>query len=520
MAKPMLVMLPVILLFFDVWPLGRLRVAPLDVPALKSLVIEKLPLVAIVAASSIVTFLVQREGGAVSGLELLSFSHRIMNAVASYGRYLWQMVWPTGLTLFYPFPVNLPVWPTVAGVMVLAGGTFGAFHLAGRAPYVLTGWLWYVVMLLPVIGLVQIGSQAMADRYTYTPLVGIFIVIAWGVPALLARWPTRRVVLPVAAAVIVLLLTVTARAQVGYWSDTLTAWQHAIDVDPDNFVAHDALGSILVREGRVDEGIAHLRIALAVGPAFADTNYNLGVAFMRKGRNEEAEAFFRAAIARRPDYPEAHNNLGLMLIAQKRVDDAMAEYRAAIATGPELAEPHNNLGAALASKGDNAGAIAEYRTAIRLNPNLVQAHYRLGLALAATGSVDEAVSEYSEAIRLDPTFAPAYNDRGFVYFGRGRLADALADCDQAIRLQPDLASAWNNRGFIKATQGALPAAVSDFTEAVRLDPSSASAHLNLGLALAGTGHTAEAIKEFQEVLRLDPNNAGAKRALASIGRIP
>jgi tetratricopeptide (TPR) repeat protein len=520
MAKPMLVTLPAVLLLMDVWPLRRLSIAPVDLPTLKTLVVEKLPLVGIVAASAIVTFAVQRQGGAVSGLELLPLSLRLANAAAAYARYLWLTIWPANLTLFYPFPVHPPIGPSIIGAIGLAVGTLAAVRLARRAPWVTVGWFWYVVMLLPVIGLVQIGSQSMADRYTYTPLVGIFIVVAWGVPALLERWPMRRVVLPAAAAAIVVACTVTARTQVSYWRDTVTAWQHAIDAVPDNFVAHDALGSLLIREGRIDEGIAQLRIALAVGPVFADTNYNLGVGLMKQGRNDEAEALFRAAIAKRPDYAEAHTNLGLVLAGKHQIDAAAAEYRAAIAADPELAEPHNNLGAVLASRGDNAGAIAEYRAALQLKPDLVQAHYRLGLALASTGPVDEAIVEYSTAIRLDPAFAPAYNDRCFALFAKGKFTEALADCDAAIRLEPTLAAAWNNRGFVRATQGAIPAAITDFTEAVRLDPSSASAHMNLGLALAGTGHIQEAVKQFEEVLRLDPQNAGAKRALASIGRVP
>jgi len=374
MSKSMLVTLPFVLLLLDVWPLGRIAVGgdaagrpglPKDQrPKAVRLAVEKLPLLVLTIASSVVTMIVQDPGGLIA----FPADFRIANAVVSYVSYILKMLWPAKLAAVYPYPDEMPSWWVFGSLLVLIVVTALVAAQLQRRPYLTVGWLWFLGMLVPVIGLVQVGSQAMADRYTYVPLIGLFLMAAWGVPELLERWPQRRIALPAAACIAILACVVTARAQVHRWESDATLWRQALLVTTGNYVAHNNLGTFLAGQGKMDEALAHYAEALRVRPDYADSYYNIGVALDNLGRSGEAMAHYAEALRFRPGYPEAHNNLGALLHQQGRLREAMNHYLEAVRLRPDYADARQNLGSVLASQGKNAEAIEQYKRALAINP--------------------------------------------------------------------------------------------------------------------------------------------------------
>jgi tetratricopeptide (TPR) repeat protein len=404
MAKPMLVTLPFVLLLLDVWPLGRVTLAwsKPQRSRVVELVREKLPLIALAAASSLITFVVQRQGGAVAASEALPLGDRMANALVSYVRYIGKMLWPARLAAVYPFSRPIPESWVVGSLLGFLAMSIVAIRAARRYPYVAVGWLWYVGTLVPVIGIVQVGSQAMADRYTYVPLVGLFIIVAWGAVDLSARWPHRRQVLPAAAGLAIIACTVFARVQVEYWRDSLALWGHTVDVTRDNFVAQNGLGDALASQGRVDEAIAHLSEAVRINPDFAPAQNNLGVELKRQRHLGEAIAHYSQALRTRPDFAEAHNNLANALDEEGRSNEAISHYTEALRIKPDYAEAHNGLGVALAKEERLGEAVEHFSAAMRIKPDSVDAYNNLGIALAMQGKREDAIHQFSEALRLSP----------------------------------------------------------------------------------------------------------------------
>jgi Flp pilus assembly protein TadD len=428
MAKSMLVTLPVILLLLDIWPLRRPR-----------RFLEKIPLLLVAAASSVVTFVVQQNAGAVQGLSMLPVGDRISRACVSYLTYVWKALWPAHLAVFYPFS-PLPVWQPIAAAVLLVVATIAAFRARKRVPYVFVGWMWFVVMLAPVIGLIQVGTQAWADRYTYLPYVGLFIVVVWGVFDLTKRFaPTVRVALPVTAALVVIALSVSARAQVQHWKDSETLWRHALAVTSNNGYAEAGLGMAYAADGRTDEAIAHLTIAAAMQPTLADVRNDLGRMYARRGDVSAAIEQFSAAIRSSPKYADARHNLGVSLLDQGRLDEAIAQFAEATRLNPTLAEAFDSWGRALLEKGQTVDAKAKLDQALSIDPHLADAHQNLGRLLATEGHVADAVPHFRDAIRDQPGFAEAHYNLGLALATLGERVTAIAEFTEAIRLDPALA---------------------------------------------------------------------------------
>lgn len=375
MAKPMVVTLPFVLLLLDVWPLHRLELRRGWWASARPLVREKVPLFAMSIASSVITFVVQRQGGTVASGVRLPLIERLGNALIAYVSYIGKTLWPSHLAAYYPYPRVVPaVWVLVCALLLVAASV-GAILAGRRHPYLLVGWLWYLGTLIPAIGIVQVGTQSMADRYTYIPLIGVFIVIAWGIPDVLSRWSQWRIPTVVVATGALVACTIVARAQLHYWQSSLTLWKHALDVTTDNYAAHTYYGNALAARGDV---------------AGAITEYT-------------------EAIRIRPDYPEAHNNLGPALASQGKFDDAIRHFTEAIRLRPNYADAHNNLGVALASQGKFDEAIAQYNEALRLDPDHARARGNLGLALRAQGRTSDAERELELALRMNPNNMDARN---------------------------------------------------------------------------------------------------------------
>jgi tetratricopeptide (TPR) repeat protein len=393
LAKPILVTLPFVLLLLDFWPLGRTGMAPNPAggwalagdgwTTVVRLVREKLPLLALAVASSIVTFVIHRRGGAVITLGAKPLNLRVANALISYVTYIGKMLWPAHLAVFYPYAQSLPVGWVAGAFLVLMGISIAVIRAAPRRPYLLVGWLWYLGTLVPVIGLIQVGDQAMADRYTYIPLIGLFIVVAWGVPELLGRWPLRirRIALPAAAGVVILACAIAARAQAQYWEDSTTLWTHALAVTSRNNIAHNNLGVSLAEQGKLDEAIAHYSEALRIKPDYANAHNNLGAALADRGKPDEAIAHYSEALRIRPDYADAHLNIGVSLAEQGKLDEAIAHFTEALRIKPDSAKAHNDLGVALASQGKLDEAIAHFTEALRIKPDYADAQKNLEFAL-------------------------------------------------------------------------------------------------------------------------------------------
>jgi Flp pilus assembly protein TadD len=496
MSKPMLVTLPFVLLLLDVWPLGRVSFAgeqigdkggavrTARVQTALALAREKIPLFVLAACSSVVTVLAQSRGGAVRPLELLPIGVRVATALTSYVMYLVKAVWPSRLAVFYPLDRSIHFWQVGGALAVLVAITWLAIGARRRQPYLLVGWLWYLGTLVPVIGFVQVGMQSMADRYTYVPLIGVFVMGVWGISDAVARWAGRRVALPAAAAVIVIACTVATRAQVTLWQDARTLWTHALAVTGDNELAHVAVGTLLGAEGRYAEAVPH----------------------------------FREAIRIAPDSATAHRDLGLALISMGRLDEAVEHLSMAVRYQPSFVQAQHELGAALAGLGRYGEAIPHYLEALRLDPSQPATHWALGVALMTFGRADEAIAHYQEALRLRPDFAKAHNDLGFALMAEGKNEEAKSHFAEALRLEPDLTEAHDNLGFALAAEGRLAEAIPHLAEAVRLNPRFELARLHLGMALAATGRLNDAAEQFRETLRLNPNNADAKRLLEKTAR--
>jgi tetratricopeptide (TPR) repeat protein len=520
MAKPMVVTLPFLLLLLDIWPLARVplgrRPADPDHAAASkttwmSVVREKISLVAVAAAAGVVTLVAQHQAGAVADKELLGPMMRVATAVTAYATYVWKMVWPAGLAAFYPYQTVFRPWAAGGALIILIGISILAFRLR-RYPYVAVGWLWYLISLAPVAGFIQVGNQSSADRFTYVPLIGLFVIVSWGAPALL---PTRQRVVGALAVSAVVVCAVVANVQVQTWKNDDTLWRHALDVIPDDFIAHNFLGRRLYDQGQTIQAAYHFSETVRLAPAFADGHNNLGLVLLKQGRLDDAVEQFREAIRLNPT-AEDLNDLGMALARRGDLDEALARGLEAIKLKPDLAEAHYDVGLTLARSGRLNDALRYFADARHLRPDLAVVHQSMGEALAQLGRLDEAIVAYREALRLDPAFSDAHYHLGFALQAQGHVDEAVAQYTEAVRLVPDRADIHNDLGFALASLRRIGEAIPHFTEATRLAPNFALAHLNFGIALASIGRLQEAADQFRTVLRLDPNNDGALRALARL----
>jgi protein O-mannosyl-transferase len=383
LSKPMLVTLPIILLLVDYWPLNRFQQS-----SAMQLILEKIPLFVLSIGSAVATLIAQR--GGIVQIEHLPLTWRAANAVSVYLIYIWQMVWPENLATIYPHPGRLPFWETASASALLVLVTAGAFTLRKRQPYLITGWLWYLIMLLPVIGLIQVGSQAHADRYTYLSQIGLYLAVTWGIVDLSRSFPYRREVLTVTAPVVIAVLAWRAWIQTAYWHDTERLWNRTFAVTKQNDIAHLNMGEYLLKSHRLDEAITQFEIVLASHPYQPDANFQLGSAFMEKGDLELAIRHFERTLKIEPDNPEAETNLANMLLKSERVEEAVDHYRNVVRHEPSSALGHYNLAVGLHRLGLLPEAIVHYKEALRLEPGYPDADYFLGQALLQNGQPDEA----------------------------------------------------------------------------------------------------------------------------------
>ena len=547
MSKPMVVTVPFLMLLLDYWPLNRLPLdasegTPSPAAAWWPRIREKIPFFALSAVFSVVTIWGQRELGAVPAFASLPVPVRMENALVSYARYLAKLVWPAKLALQYPYVGHWAFSQVLLSLLVLIGATAWAVRLRRKQPCVLMGWLWFLGALLPVIGLIQAGSQSMADRFTYLPSIGLFVILGWAVPELLPRTaepsggpravPARsaleqtkalgkpaspaavqaaasrdgsrsgedravpellprntaaRWVSGTLAALVLVACALRSRDQLATWQTSGTVFRQAIAATTGNSFAHGCLGSYLVQQGQVDAGIDQFKAGLAISPQEPGLLASLATVLAdKKQQDAEAITLYEASLRAEPKRSDRRGKLAELLTRVGKTDQAVAQYRTMLQLKPSDADTHNKLGVALASQGKLDEAIAELQTAVQLAPGLPYAHCNLGNALAVQHKYAEAVREYSEALRLDPAYAFAHNN----------LAGALEALDR------------------------LPEAEQHYREAVRLQPAYADAHLNLGNLLARLQRRDEAVAELRTALRLKPDSLAAQQQLLKLGAEP
>ncbi len=416
LSKPMLVTLPGLMLLLDYWPLGR-GLPGKSPPAgfrsrLGPLLLEKLPPLVLAGAWSACTWAAQKKAGIMGDTQVFPLAVRLDNALVSLVKYLWKTAWPTGLAFFYPHPgTRLSPAQTVPAALLLAAVTVLALRWRGRRPWLIVGWGWYLVTLLPVIGLVQVGLQAMADRYTYLPLTGVFIAVAWGSRDLI---PAGRAgaALPAAVAVAAVALSLVTRGQIAYWKDSESLFTRGIAVTRGNFVAWNNLGNLRLSQGRPAEARAAYLEALRLRPGSTEALYNLGVLEATGGRREEAASLFREALRSDPGNADAHFNLGLMLEQLGDAGSAEGQYRRALNIRPDDADAWSNLGLLLLKRGETRQAGEFFLKALGLNPALPEALVGLGDILAGEGRVREAEERYRKALAARPGYEPALRRLG------------------------------------------------------------------------------------------------------------
>jgi tetratricopeptide (TPR) repeat protein len=474
MSKPMLVTLPFVLLLLDYWPLHRFekfssakskgktdyRLGRQSIP--QRLFLEKIPLLALSAVSCAATLLVQRQSA--GSIDQLPFIWRINNALVTYVVYIWQMFWPVRLGVFYPHPNNrLSFWEVILAIALLIAATATALLLRKRRPYILTGWFWYLGMLGPVIGVVQVGEQAHADRYTYLPHIGLYLLTVWTAIDLTAFWRRRREILCVAAITIVAALSCCAFIQTSYWKNSERLWTHALEVTSNNDVAHNNLGFLFLRRGELDKAISHFQTALNIRSGNAEAHYNLGAALIhnnlgnalvRKRLANEAIAHYEEAVRLRPDYADAHYNFGSVLLEEGRIDEAIAHWEKALAIQPSDADVHTSLGNALLHKGLVKDAMVHYQKALEISPQDALARNNLAWILATSADASirngpKAVELAEQAVQLvrgrDPNF---FRTLAAAYAESGRFSEAI-DAAQRSR---EIATPQDSAGLVSTLE--------------------------------------------------------------------
>ena len=514
MAKPMLVTLPFVLLLLDYWPLGRwqpgkahAKIFPAAKPSgrketqnqqrrpqdiisnggyqkatVSFLLAEKLPLFLFSGAACVVTFLAQRGAGVMKSLEVLDLQTRIGNALLGYVKYLGKIFWPRGLAAFYPHPRMVPLTQEIAAGAALLVITIILIWFLRRYRCAAVGWLWYLGTLIPVIGLVQVGIQGMADRYCYVPSIGFFIIWAWGVYDLLSRRRFGHTAFVVIAGGVLSVLSVVTWFQVDYWHNSVTLWSHALAVTRDNFVAHNNLGVALEERRQIDQAVEHFKAALAINPVYEDALTALSPVLLRQGLSDEVKKYAQELLKRQPHHPLAQKILGDALYRQQKYDEAIDCYKKALQGKPDFIEAAFNLALALEKQGKPTEAIAPLEQALVLRPDYVAAREKVAALLFARQEYNEAASHYARLVELQPQNATAHNNLGSAFTMQNKLAEAVEQYQKALSLRPDYVDAYMNLGTALTKMNKFKEAVEQYEQALKIQPNHERAQQGLKYA--------------------------------------
>lgn len=406
MAKPMLVTLPFVLLLLDYWPLGRFqwgRQFGHQRRLAWRLILEKVPLFILTVASSIVTYVIQQSEGAMELGKSYPLNIRISNSAVSYIAYIGKLIYPSRLAVLYPYPGDsLPLWQPIVSLLVLAVVSLVVIYAARRRGYLAVGWFWFLGTLVPVIGLVQVGAQAMADRYSYLPSIGIFIMVAWGAAEMAARWRYRETILGIGAGMVLTALLICTLLQVRYWRTGTTLYEHTVSVTENNYIIHSNYGTLLRDEGRENEALKHLGIALQINPRYYYAHYGIGTVLLRQEKYAEAIECFNKALRFKPDYYRAYSDMGGAFIKQGKTDRAIESWKKALSIKSDYHHANYNMGVAMTEQGKYEDAINYFNTAVRAKPDYAIAQIRLAHTLAEMGRIQPAIEHYYTVLKLEP----------------------------------------------------------------------------------------------------------------------
>ncbi len=455
MAKPMLVTLPFVLLLLDYWPLNRVSIgSTADVSenasghterqSILSLVVEKIPLFILTIGSCVITFIAQKHGGAVASLTRFTFVERFANSMIAYLSYVGKAIWPTNLAVFYPHHgSNLSFLKlTLASLGIIAISVVFLWGLR-KYRYLAVGWLWFIGTLVPVIGIIQVGEQGMADRYTYIPFVGLFIIACWFGADLIRKFACPGLLLKCGIPALMLVLAVGTWRQSRHWQTSGTLFQHTVEVTGDNYLARSMLG-LYYTDTEPDKALLHFAETLRIRPTYSKAYYSIAKIMEGKENIPQAIENYQLAVRTDPSNGEAHNNLGLLLYRTGQAEKAIEHFRSALNIRSDYTEAHNNLGSILLELGKVDTASQHIREAIRLKPSYVTAHFNLGILYYRDGDTSAAISQYEKVIELKPDHAAAHYNLGNIYLGQSRYREAAALFSEALRLRPNFKEAETN----------------------------------------------------------------------------
>jgi tetratricopeptide (TPR) repeat protein len=528
MCKPMLVTGPFVLWILDFWPLRRLVPEPAAKgmgatrPAPAWLIWEKIPFLAMSAALCVITYSIQKNGGAMLSSDNLPFTERFGNALVSYWRYIGHLFFPVHLNALNLHSGAWPVWAVGLAGAGLVGVSIIAIMQRSRRPWLLTGWFWYLGTLVPVIGFVQVGMQSMADRFTYVPLIGLFVILVWGAAEWAGRWRQARVWVPVAVCAGVVLGMVLTRRQMAYWTNSETLFSRMIEVNTNNYMAHYNLANVYSREKRAGDAEVHYLAAIAAEPGYAEAQNNFAGLLLEQKRYDESILHYREAVRLSPQYLYHFNLANALADAASARHDAgefaaaVQAYEQTIQLNPASGDAHNNLGLTWQAQGKEAEAMAEFREAMRVQPGLEPAHFNLANSLARAGNLDGAILEYQTAEKLNPARAENYNDLGVCYGMKNKMAEAEAQFKELLCLQPGNGAADGNLGNVLAAGHKVDEAILYYSAALRINPQDYQTEFNLGLTLSGQGRRSEAESHFKQALLIKPDYTVARKALQDL----
>ncbi len=534
LSKPMLVTLPFLFLLLDFWPLERIKTEANQMPAnavngdreqpelkrwvhaLLRLVREKIPFFALAFGVCAITLLAQEKGGSVVPISDLPMGKRIINAIVSYEWYVARFAWPTKLAVIYPLFPTYPLARIIEAAVIIGFLTIFAIKLARRQSYIFVGWFWFLGQLVPVIGLVQVGMQAYADRYTYMPYVGLSIAVTWAVEELTRKLRYRRILLPIGAAGILVACGIATFNQTRLWKNNETLFSHAVKVTQYNYIAVNNLGYALAEKGELDKAIEHFQAALKIAPKYDVALNNLGCAYVKLGKSAEALDYFRQALEIKPNNTQLRLNYGTALHETGQYRQAITEFEEVIRKEPNLPEVYYCLANSLEAVGRRDEAVQNYIRAIQLKPSFADAHHNLGLILLADGKPEDALKHFREASRLKPAWAAPYVGMGAAYHTLNLAQEAIASYRTAIQLDSKNPNTFYQLGMILAAQTNFVEAQSAFSKAIELNPTNAQFYLALAFALDQEGKKTEAIPHYEKVLELNANLPAALNNLAWI----
>ena len=481
MAKQMLVTLPCVLLLLDYWPLGRLGKTGKEFQErLPRLVLEKLPLMIPVAVASLLTLAAARSVGGISSLESVSWGSRLSNAVLSYALYLKKMVLSNDLAIFYPRPDTLPGFGSMAlAALVLAGISWGVWWRR-ESGYPVVGWLWYLGTLFPVIGLIQVGGQAMADRHTYVPLIGVFIMLVWGSGELADHLRLGKIWRLSTGLCVVGSLAVLTQIHLSYWQNSRVLFEHALEVTSRNHIAHIGLGLALKQQGDLDTAMTHFQEALQIDPGYSRAHNNAGMILAEQGQLVEASEYFSEALRLNPSLLAAQNNLGMVYRIQGRYPEAIRHFSKVLEMDSSYVRAYANMGLVKEAQNDFEEAITWHQRALRISPRRFATQNNLGLALMETGQLDQAAIHFAQAIDINPDNAIPYTNLGRVKIRTGQLDEAAQVLRTAIEVQADFSEAYYYLGRVQTNQGQIQAAIDSYQKVLEYEPDHPQAFKELG----------------------------------------